>query len=109
MDLRPEAGPGGPGGVFFAQIFAEKSGVGIVGTSGLLGNYASAGWNTYSGSFVAPAGTDFLTIQFMANTGANVGSISKMYVDNVSLEQEGIVATDWRPGRHQEPVPVVFD
>ncbi len=82
------------GGVFFVQIFAEKTGAGIVGTSGLLGNYASAGWNTYSGSFVAPAGTDFLSIQFMANTGANVGSVSTMYVDNVSLEQEGIVATD---------------
>jgi hypothetical protein len=82
------------GGVFFVQIFAEKTGAGIVGSSGLLGNYASAGWNTYSGSFMAPAGTDFLSIQFMANTGANVGSLSTMYVDNVSLEQEGVVATD---------------
>lgn len=82
------------GGVFFVQIFAEQSGVGIVGTSGLLGNYAPGGWTTYTGSFVAPAGTDFLSIQFMANTGANVGSVSTMYVDNVSLEQEGVVATE---------------
>lgn len=82
------------GGVFFAQIFAEQSGVGIVGTSGLLGNYTPANWTTYTGSFMAPAGTDFLTIQFMANTGANVGSVSTMYVDNVSLEQEGIVADE---------------
>lgn len=82
------------GGVFFVQIFAEKTGAGIVGTSGLLGNYAPAGWNTFTGSFMAPAGTDFLTIQFMANTGANVGSVSTMYVDNVSLEQEGVVADD---------------
>ena len=82
------------GGVFFVQIFAEQTGVGIVGTSGLLGNYTPANWTTYTGSFVAPAGTDFLTIQFMANTGANVGSTSAMYVDNVSLEQEGIVADE---------------
>lgn len=75
------------GGAFFVQVFAEKSGTGIVGTSGLLGNYAAAGWNTYQGSFVAPAGTDFLSIQFMANTGANIGSVSTMLVDNVSLDQ----------------------
>ncbi|NJD17727.1 MAG: hypothetical protein FIA95_00350 [Gemmatimonadetes bacterium] len=75
------------GGVFFVQVFAEKTGAGIVGSSGLLGNYAAAGWNTYQGSFVAPAGTDFLSIQFMANTGANIGSVSQMLVDNVSLDQ----------------------
>lgn len=82
------------GGVFFVQVFAEQSGVGIVGSSGLLGNYASTGWHTYTGSFMAPPGTDFLSIQFMANTGAVVGSVSTMYVDNVSLEQEGIVADE---------------
>ncbi len=79
------------GGVFFAQIFAEQSGVGIVGGSGLLGNYTPADWTTFSGSFVAPAGTDFLTIQFMANTGAVIGSVSTMHVDNVILSQEPIV------------------
>lgn len=82
------------GGVFFVQVFAEKSGVGIVGGSGLLGNYAPAGWNTFTGSFMAPPGTDFLTIQFMANTGAVAGGSSTMYVDNVMLEQEGIVAEE---------------
>jgi len=87
------------GGVFFVQIFAEKEGVGIVGSSGLLGNYAPAGWTTVTGSFMAPLGTDFLTIQFMANTGANVGSKSTMYVDNVNLDQGTTVvsteATSW--------------
>lgn len=87
-------GQAGLGGVFFVQIFAEQSGVGIVGGSGLLGNYTPAGWQTFSGSFMAPAGTDFLTIQFMANTGAVVGGSSTMYVDNVSLEQEGIVSDE---------------
>lgn len=91
-------GQAGLGGVFFVQVFAEQSGVGIVGGSGLLGNYTPAGWQTFTGSFMAPPGTDFLTIQFMANTGAVVGGSSTMYVDNVKLEQEGIVpaeSTTW--------------
>lgn len=87
-------GQAGLGGVFFVQVFAEQSGVGIVGGSGLLGNYTPNGWQTFTGSFMAPAGTDFLTIQFMANTGAVVGGSSTMYVDNVSLEQEGIVSDE---------------
>ena len=82
------------GGVFFVQLFAENATGGIVGTSGLLGNYAPANWTTFSGSFVAPANTSFLTIQFMANTGANVGSISSMHVDNVNVNQGNIVPTE---------------
>jgi hypothetical protein len=82
------------GGVFFVQIFAEKTGVGIVGSSGLLGNYTPAGWTTFTGTFTAPVGTDFLTIQFMANTGAVIGSVSTMLVDNVNLDQGGVVATE---------------
>ena len=86
------------GGVFFVQIFAEATGVGIVGTSGLLGNYTPAGWTTYSGSFMAPANTDFLSIQFMANTGAVTGSVSSMHVDNVDMHQDIVVPvepTNW--------------
>lgn len=86
------------GGVFFVQVFAEQTGGGIVATSGLLGNYAPADWVNYSGSFMAPAGTNFMTIQFMCNTGAAVGSISKMYVDNVAISQQPIVPeepTSW--------------
>jgi hypothetical protein len=76
------------GGVFFVQIFAEQSGVGIIGGTGLMGPLWPWGtWTTYSGSFVAPAGTDFLTIQFMANTGAATGSNCLMHVDNVVLDQ----------------------
>jgi hypothetical protein len=74
------------GGVFFVQVFCNNSGGGVIsGGTGLLGNYTPANWTTYSGSFTAPAGTDHLTIQFMANTGAAVGSTSKMHVDNVVL------------------------
>ncbi len=96
FDLK--AGPAAVGGVFFVQVFAEQTSGGIVATSGLLGNYATAGWNNYSGSFMAPATTGFMTIQFMCNTGAATGSISKMYVDNVAVSQQPIVPdepTSW--------------
>lgn len=74
------------GGVFFVELFAEQEGVGIIGGSGLLGNYTPADWTTFSGSFMAPPGTDFLTIQFTAVTGAVDGSVSTMYVDNVIVD-----------------------
>jgi len=78
------------GGVLFIEIFAEQSGVGIVGGTGLMGPvWPWSAWTTYTGSFVAPAGTDFLSIQFMANTGAAVGSNCLAHVDNVVLDQEG--------------------
>jgi hypothetical protein len=82
------------GGVLFVQMFAEQSGVGVIGGSGLLGPYWPwSAWVPYSGSFNAPAGTDFLTIQFMANTGAAVGSTCLAHVDNVVLDQ-GTSATE---------------
>ena len=84
------------GGVFFVEIFAEQSGVGIVGGSGLLGNYAPAGWTNFSGQFEAPAGTDFFTIQFTAVTGATVGTKSTMFLDNVDLNQGDSVPNDAR-------------
>ncbi len=76
------------GGVFFVEIFAQNSVGAVIGGAGLQGNYAPAGWTHFSGSFVAPANTDHLTIQFEAPTGAVVGSVSSMYVDNVDLHQE---------------------
>ncbi len=75
------------GGVFFVEIFAQNSVGAVIGSAGLLGNFAPANWATYSGSFVAPANTDHLTIQFEAPTGAVPGSVSSMYVDNVNLNQ----------------------
>jgi hypothetical protein len=84
------------GGVVFVQIFAEQSGVGIIGGSGLLGPFWPwNAWATFSGSFEAPANTDFLTIQIEAVTGATVGSNCKLHVDNVVLDQ-GTVATEAR-------------
>jgi hypothetical protein len=74
------------GGVFFVELFAEQEGVGIIGGSGLLGNYTPANWTTFSGSFLAPTGTDFVTIQLTAVTGAVDGTVSSMYVDNVILD-----------------------
>lgn len=82
------------GGVFFVEIFAEQAGGGVIGGSGVLGNYTPANWTTFSGSFQAPANTDFLTIQLSAITGANIGSVSTMLVDNVSLESEQSVPTE---------------
>ena len=86
-------GQAAAGGVFFVEIFAERAGGGVIGGSGLLGNYSPTGWTTFSGSFVAPANTSFLTIQFEANTAAIVGSISSMHVDNVDLHQDPLVPT----------------
>jgi len=84
-------GTAATGGVFFVEIFAQNAGGAVIGNAGLLGNYSPANWTTYSGSFVAPANTDHLTIQFEANTAAIVGSRSSMQVDNVDLHQAGSV------------------
>jgi hypothetical protein len=84
------------GGVFFAEIFAEQEGVGIIGGSGLQGPFfpAFGVWETFSGSFTSPAGTDFLVIQFVATTGANVDSSCIARLDNVILTAEGAVAAE---------------
>jgi len=78
------------GGVFFVEIFAEQNGVGVIGGTGVLGPYTPADWTTYQGSFIAPAGTDFATIQFSAITGAVDGSISTMLVDNPNLSERPV-------------------
>jgi len=81
------------GGVFFVEIFAEKEGVGIIAGSGILGNYNPANWTTIEGTFATPDGSDFVTIQLSAITGAVVGGSSTMYVDNVSLDYRGTIPT----------------
>jgi len=76
------------GGVLFVNIFAEQAGGGVIGGSGLLGPlWPWNTWTTFSGSFSAPAGTDFLTIQVEAVTGAASGTNCKVHVDNVVLDQ----------------------
>lgn len=83
------------GGVMFVEIFCEQEGVGIIGGSGLMGPlWPWNEWTTYSGSFIAPANTDFITIQFVATTGAAVGSSCVIHVDNVIVETQAPVATE---------------
>jgi hypothetical protein len=82
------------GGVLFVEIFAEAEGVGVVGGSGLIGPLFPWEWTTYTGSFVAPANTSFLTIQFVPTTGATVGSNCVVHVDNVVLEQPGVIPAE---------------
>jgi hypothetical protein len=82
------------GGVFFVEVFAQNAVGAVIGNAGLQGNYAPTGWTTYSGSFMAPAGTDHITIQFEAPTGAVLGSVSSMKVDNVDVHQDLPVPTD---------------
>ena len=79
------------GGVLFVEIFAEQEGVGIIGGSGLIGPLWPWEWTHYEGTFEAPAGTDFLTIQFMANTGAAEGTNCVAHVDNVYLSKDGLL------------------
>ena len=80
------------GGVLFVEIFAEQEGVGIIGGTGLMGPLWPWEWTNYVGSFEAPAGTSFLTIQFMANTGAASGTNCLAHVDNVVLDQGTVSA-----------------
>jgi len=81
------------GGVLFVEIFAEQEGAGVIGGSGLMGPLWPWEWTHYEGSFEAPAGTDFLTIQIMANTGAAQGTNCVAHADNISLDQ-GVVAVE---------------
>ena len=81
------------GGVFFVQIFAEQSGVGIVGGTGNMGPFWAWEWETFEGEFEAPAGADFVTIQFVATTGAADGSNCLGRVDNVVVHQ-GLVPNE---------------
>lgn len=83
------------GGVFFVNMFAEQSGVGIIGGSGLQGPFWPwNAWQTFSGSWVAPAGTDFLTIQMECVTGADTESNCMMHVDNVIMDQDTVAAEE---------------
>lgn len=76
------------GGVDFVHIFDQNSTGGVISQGpGLLGPFfpSASGWTTYTGSFTTVAGSDHLTIEFDATTGANIGSVDQMGVDNVVL------------------------
>ena len=88
FDLK--AGINAAGGVLFVHIFDQNSGGGVIGQpTGLIGPLLVGPpdglWHTFSGSFTTLAGTDHLTIEFDATTGAGAGSIEQMHVDNVVL------------------------
>ncbi len=81
------------GGVVFVNIFAEQEGGGVIGGSGLQGPYFPwNAWQTFNGSFAVPVGTDFLTIQIEAVTGAAIGTNCRVHVDNVVLDQGTVAA-----------------
>lgn len=81
-------GEGVLGGVAFAEFFSEIDGGGT-SSAEILGGGPLALTNTYQTfNFTATTGTDIsggVTLQFNAATGANIGSTSTLFIDNVSV------------------------
>jgi uncharacterized protein (TIGR03382 family) len=81
-------GSGAAGGVQFAEFFSEIDGGGV-SSSVLLGNqplFVTDQWQRYN--FTTPTGVNVsggVTLQLAAVTGANIGSTSLLFVDNVSV------------------------
>jgi len=76
------------GGVVFIHFWDINSTGGVIDQGpGLLGPYFNTGWQTYTGSWVAPANVDHLEVEFDCTTGAAAGSAEAIEVDNVSLSQ----------------------
>jgi hypothetical protein len=74
------------GGVFQAQLVARDEGNNPLGfpINATL-TVASAGFETFSQDFTAPAGTTRFEINFFAITGADPGSSSSVLIDNVHI------------------------
>jgi hypothetical protein len=76
------------GGVVFIHFWDINSTGGVIDQGpGLLGPYFNSGWQTYTGSWVAPANVNHLEVEFDCTTGAAAGSAEAIEVDNVSLTQ----------------------
>lgn len=81
-------GSGEAGGVQFAEFFSEIDGGGT-SSSIILGGaplFVTSAWEFYS--FTTTTGPDVsggVTLQLTATTGANIGSTSQLFVDNVSV------------------------
>lgn len=81
-------GAGEAGGVQFAEFFSEIDGGGV-SSSVILGNqplFVTDQWRPYS--FTTLTGSNVsggVTLQLVATTGANIGSTSLLFVDNVSV------------------------
>ncbi|WP_419580755.1 hypothetical protein [Stieleria magnilauensis] len=81
-------GAGTSGGVAFAEFFSEIAGGGT-SANPILGSGPLALTNDYQRfSFSPVTGSDVsggITLQFNAATGANLGSTSRLFIDNVSV------------------------
>lgn len=81
-------GSSAAGGVAFAEFFSEIDGGGV-SSSEILGGAPlalTADWQTFN--FTVMAGSDVsggITLQFAAVTGADAGSVSTLYLDDVSV------------------------
>src|SRR6516162_2365801 len=76
------------GGVVFIHLWDINAIGGVIDQGpGLKGPYFNSSWQTYTGSWTAPAGVDHFEIEFDCTTGATAGSTEAIEVDNVSLTQ----------------------
>jgi hypothetical protein len=81
-------GSSAAGGVAFAEFFSEIAGGGV-SSAGILGGGPlplTGQYQTFN--FVVPAGADVsggVTLQFAAVTGADSGSVSVLFIDDVSV------------------------
>lgn len=76
------------GGVVFIHLWDINATGGVIDQGpGLKGPYFNTGWQTYTGSWTAPANVDHFEIEFDCTTGAGSGSTEAIEVDNVSLTQ----------------------
>jgi hypothetical protein len=76
------------GGVVFIHLWDINSTGGVIDAGpGLLGPYFNTSWQTYTGSWVAPANVNHLEVEIDCTTGAASGSTEAIEVDNVSLTQ----------------------
>src|SRR5208282_1618934 len=76
------------GGVVFIHFWDINSTGGVIDQGpGLKGPYFNSSWQTYTGSWVAPANVDHFEVEIDCTTGAGAGSTEAIEVDNVSLTQ----------------------
>ncbi|MGD0060249.1 MAG: PEP-CTERM sorting domain-containing protein [Verrucomicrobiia bacterium] len=76
------------GGVVFIHFWDINSTGGVIDQGpGLKGPYFNSSWQTYTGTWVAPANVDHFEVEIDCTTGAGAGSTEAIEVDNVSLTQ----------------------
>ncbi|QDV07540.1 hypothetical protein Poly30_30660 [Planctomycetes bacterium Poly30] len=85
-------GSGAAGGVVFAEFFSEIAGGGVSSSEILSGAPLPLTGSYQTFTFTATAGSDVsggVTLQFAVVTGANIGSTSELFVDDVSVSVPG--------------------